>query len=67
MTKKEQLLIDGCKILNLRQEAMLIVMSCCRTETQQAMMLDWMKKHHKENPSEEEILQVAEAIREQVK
>ena len=29
-------------------------------------MMDWLKKHHQENPSEDKILEVAEAIKEQV-
>lgn len=38
-----------------------------KTEQQAETMLDWIYKHHKENPSEDEILEIAEAIREQVK
>ena len=44
-----------------------IVLASCQTEEQIATMMDWIKKHHKENPSEDEILQMAEVIREKVK
>lgn len=67
MTILEELLVDGCKILNLKPEPMLVVMACCRTKKQQLTMLDWMKKHYKENPSEDEVLKIAELIREKVK
>ena len=66
MTKKEKLLIDGCKILNIRLEVTLIVMACCRSDKQQGVMLDWMKKHYQEKPTEEEVLEIAETIREEV-
>lgn len=66
MTKKEELLIDGCKLLKVSKEVTMIVMACLRTDKQQGMMLDWLKKHHQENPSEDKILEVAEAIKEQV-
>ncbi len=67
MTKVEELLVDCCKALNLKVEETLIVMACCTTEKQQLTMLDWMKKHYKENPSEDEVLKIAELIREKVK
>ena len=67
MTKKEELLIDGCKILKMNQGATMVVMAALQTDRQQGMMLDWMKNHYQENPSEDEILQMAEVIREKVK
>lgn len=53
--------------LNVSKEVAIIVTACCQTEKQMETMLNWLKKHHQENPSEEEILEVAEAIMEQVK
>ena len=67
MTKIEEILVLCCRELKMSKEAMLIVMSCCQTEKQIRTMLDWIKKHYQENPSEDEILEIAEAIREQVK
>lgn len=67
MTKKEELLIDACKLLNVRLEPTMVVMACLRTEEQQATMLDWIRKHYKENPTEDEIIEIAEAIMEKVK
>ena len=66
MTKKEELLIDWCKLLKMHKEAILVVMACLRTDRQtdrqQGTMLDWLMKHYQENPSEDMILQVAEKI-----
>ncbi len=66
MTKKEELLIDGCKILKVSKEVTMIVLACLRTETEQGMMLNWMRKHYQEIPTEEEILKIAEKIKEKV-
>lgn len=41
-------------------------MACCRSDKQQGVMLDWMKKHYQEKPTEEEVLEIAETIREKV-
>lgn len=66
MTKKEELLIDWCKLLKMHKEAILVVMACLRTDRQQGTMLDWLMKHYQENPSEDMILQVAEKISEAI-
>lgn len=66
MTKKEELLIDWCKLLKMHKEAILVVMACLRTDRQQGTMLDWLVKHYQENPSEDMILQVAEKISEAI-
>ena len=36
MTKKEELLIDWCKLLKMHKEAILVVMACLRTDRQTA-------------------------------
>lgn len=67
MTKLEETLILCCRELNLRMEPAMVVIVCCRTEKQQLAMLRWIKNHYQENPSESEILRVAEEIMEKVK
>ena len=52
--------------LKVSKEVCIIVMACLQTERQMGTMLDWIKKHHQEKPTEEEILQIAELIREKV-
>ncbi len=66
-TKKDDLLIQSFHALGMRKEAAIAAFSMLKTEQQAETMLDWIYKHHKENPSEDEILEIAEAIREQVK
>lgn len=39
MTKKEELLIDGCKLLKMSLEPTLVVMAALRTDKQQGVML----------------------------
>lgn len=54
------------KELGMRKEPCIVVMSLLQTEKQQGTMIDWIKKHYKENPSEDMILQVAEKISEAI-
>lgn len=67
MTKIAETLVLCCRELKMHKEAMLVVMACCQTEKQQLTMLDWIEKHYKENPTEDEIIEIAEAIMEKVK
>lgn len=66
MTKTEELLIDCCKLMNVSKEVMIIIMACLRTKVQQEVLLLWIKDHYQDNPSEEELLQIAEEISEKV-
>lgn len=66
MTKTEELLIDCCKLMNVSKEVMIVIMACLRTKVQQEVLLLWIKDHYQDNPSEEEILQIAEEISEKV-
>lgn len=66
MTKKEGLLVDWCRTLKMRKEPIIAVMAWLRTDKQQGTMLDWVLKHYKEHPTEDQILEIAETIAEQV-
>ncbi len=66
-TNKEDLLIQSFHALGMRKEAAMIAFTQLKTDKQAEAMFAWIEKHHKENPSEDRIIQIAEAIREQVK
>lgn len=66
VTRKEELLVDGCKLMKVSLEVTIVLMACLRTDKQQGTMLHWMKDHYQDNPSEEELLQIAEEISEKV-
>jgi len=69
VSKLEKLLIQclTSQEIGMRKEPCMIVMSLLKTDKQVGTMIDWIEKHHKENPSEDRIIQIAEAIKEQVK
>ena len=69
MSATEEILI-GCLAapdLKLREAVALIVLSLLKTERQKEAMVYWIRDHYKENPTEDEIIDVAEAISEQEK
>ena len=66
-TKKEELLIQSFHALGMRKEAAIVAFSKLKTDKQAEMMFDWIDKHHKENPTEDKVIEIAEAINEQVK
>lgn len=66
-TNKEDLLIQSFHALGMRKEAAMIAFSQLKTDRRAEAMFAWIEKHHKENPSEDRIIQIAEAIKEQVK
>lgn len=69
MEKKEiqRLLIDGLLEMNLPKEHVTVIALMLKSEDQMWTMLDWIIKHHKENPSKQRVLQVAMNIEEEVK
>lgn len=50
--------------LKMSKDVCTIMIACCKTEKQIGMMMDWIKKHHQDNPAEKEILEIAELISE---
>ncbi len=63
-TNNEDLLIQSFHALGMRKEAAIAAFSMINTDKQAEMMFDWIYKHHQENPTEDEILEIAERIRE---
>ena len=54
------------KELRMQEGACLIVMSLLTTDKQRGTMIDWISKHYKENPTEDEVIEIAEAINETI-
>ena len=65
-TNKEDLLIQSFHALGMRKEAAMIAFMQLKTDKQAETMLAWIEKYHKENPSEDRIIQTAEAIGKQI-
>ena len=47
-------------------DTMSSIVMAMKTNNQMSSMLSWIEKHHKENPSEKEVIQAAEKIIEEV-
>ena len=71
MTEKEKnfknLLIDGLHAMGLPKENIIAIATMLQTEKQMGTMLDWIKKHYKENPSKLRVMLVATNIKNGVK
>lgn len=67
LKKTRQDLIAGLRELDMRKEPVIVVMSLLKTEKQLTTMMDWVATHYQENPTEDKVIQIAEAIKEQVK
>lgn len=69
ISKIEETLIQclASKELGMRKEPCMIVMSLLTTDKMRGTMIDWIKKHYKENPTEDKIIEIAETIKEKVK
>lgn len=67
MTEKEDkfqtLLISCLEEMKLPKENIIAILTMLQTEKQMGTMLDWIKKHHKENPSKLRVMLVAVNIK----
>lgn len=68
LSEIEEILIQclASKELGIRKEACMVVMSLLTTDKQRGIMVDWIEKHFKENPTEEEVIEIAEVIKEKI-
>ena len=69
MIKKEEaqdLMIDCLLEMNLPKENVRAVATMLQSQKQINTMLDWIKKHHKENPSKLRVMLVAKNIKDGV-
>ena len=69
MTKEEKRdLMIGCLLeMNLPKENVCAIATMLQSEKQMGTMLDWIKKHYKENPSKLRVMLVAKNIKDGVK
>ena len=62
----QNLLIDGLHSMDIPKENIIAVATMLQTEKRMGTMLDWIKKHYKENPSKLRVMLVAKNIKEGV-
>ena len=67
LSETKKLLIEGLRTVLEDKEVMLAIALMLKTDPQMLTMLDYILKHNSENPSEGEVIQVAQKISEQVK
>lgn len=67
LSETKKLLIEGLRTVLEDKEVMLAIALMLKTDPQMLTMLDYILKHNSENPSEDEVIQVAQKISEQVK
>lgn len=67
LSETKKLLIEGLRTVLEDKEVMLAIALLLKSEPQMLTMLDYILKHNSENPSEGEVIQVAQKISEQVK
>ncbi len=64
--KLQEVLIECLKCMDLITDTKIAITLMLRTYSQILTMLDWISKHYKENPDEDRVLRIAQAISEQV-
>ena len=70
MTEEMKKLHEGLRIglsqMDIQKDSAIAIALMLKSENQILMMLDWILKHYKENPSENLVIRIAKAISEQV-
>ncbi len=64
--KTKEVLIYGLKQILTNQDVILAIALLLRSEDQMKTMIDYIWKHKQENPSEDEVINIAKAISEQI-
>ena len=64
--KTKEVLIYGLKQILTNQDVILAIALLLRSEDQMKTMIDYTWKHKQENPSEDEVINIAKAISEQI-
>lgn len=67
LSETKKVLINGLSLILKSKDTILVIALMLKSEAQMLTMIDWINKHQKENLNEDLVLQVAEAIKEQVK
>ena len=66
ISETKMMLVDGLKNILLNKDTITAIAFLLKSEDQMMTMLDYIMKHHKESPSENEVIAVAQKISEQV-
>ena len=66
ISKTKEVLINGLSLILQNKEVIRAIALLLKSEEQMATMITYIYEHQKENPSEEEVIQVAKKISEQV-
>ncbi len=66
ISKTKKVLISGLNLILTNKEVITAIALLLKSEEQMATMITYIQEHKKENPSEEEVLEVAKRISEQV-
>ena len=66
ISKTKRILIGGLQTILKDKEVITAIALLLKSENQMLTMLDYIVKHSKENPPENEVIQVAQKISEQV-
>ncbi len=64
--KVQKALIECLKVMDLQADTKTAITLMLKTEPHILTMLDWISKHNSENPEEDRVLRIAQAISEQV-
>lgn len=62
----KDVLIYGLKRILTNQDVILAIALMLKTDDQMKVMIDWIWKHQKENPSENRVIRIARAIAEKL-
>ena len=66
ISETKEVLISGLHIVLKDKEVITAIALLLKSEGQMLTMIDYIYKHQKEHPSEDEVIQVAKKISEQV-
>ena len=66
LKKNQEGLIIGLKEMDIQTDTAVAIILMLKSENQILTMLDWIYKHHKENPSEDLVIRIVKAIVEKV-
>lgn len=66
ISKTKEVLINGLSLILQNKEVITAIALLLKSEEQMATMITYIYEHQKENPSEDEVIQVAKKISEQI-
>ena len=66
VTEIRKALIGCLNCLNLQKESTLMIALSLESEKQMLTMMNWLRRHEKEHPSEDQVIMVARNIQAQV-